>query len=283
MMTLLVSYPKSGNTWLRFLLENYLSDLETPVELSSTALDLEGAGSRKAFDQVTGLSSSDLTNTEIDELRPFVFETLSQKPTQKPRFLKVHEAYRITRANAPIYPSSAFPNAIYIVRNPLDVAVSFAFHANTSIDDIIEDMSNPKLFTGGRESPQIRQVLFNWSSHVKSWTQQKEISIKTIRYENLLSDPIAVFGGILDFLNLKKTNHQNRLLKAVKFSSFATLKQLEKTSGFMERTSKTTPFFRKGRVDDWKNHLTKKQAQALINTHKPVMKAFGYPTKVRMD
>ncbi|NOZ51459.1 MAG: sulfotransferase domain-containing protein, partial [Chloroflexi bacterium] len=72
----LASYPKSGNTWMRVFLTNYLRDSDEPAEINN----LDGgpiASARDIFDRVIGVESSDLTAEEIDRFRPAVYEQVA--------------------------------------------------------------------------------------------------------------------------------------------------------------------------------------------------------------
>ena len=65
----LASYPKSGNTWMRIFLTNYLRGDTEESDLD----DLEGgpiASSRPLFDLAVGIEASCLLPTEIENLRP---------------------------------------------------------------------------------------------------------------------------------------------------------------------------------------------------------------------
>ncbi len=69
----LASYPKSGNTWMRAFLSNYLADGDKPVDINS--LDTGGpiASARTIFDEAVGVEASDLTQDEIERYRPRVY------------------------------------------------------------------------------------------------------------------------------------------------------------------------------------------------------------------
>jgi hypothetical protein len=55
----LASYPKSGNTWLRVLLTNYLREDDRPADIND--LDVSALGtSRALLDEWIGVESSDL-------------------------------------------------------------------------------------------------------------------------------------------------------------------------------------------------------------------------------
>lgn len=71
----LASYPKSGNTWMRALLTNYLCDGETPADIN----EMDGgpiASSRVWFDEWVGVEASALSDNAIERLRPGVYRRL---------------------------------------------------------------------------------------------------------------------------------------------------------------------------------------------------------------
>ena len=135
----LASYPKSGNTWLRIFLTNLRRDAEGPVNIN----DLDGgpiASDRGLFDNATGIEASDLTSEEIDRLRPEVYERLAAE-AKEVLFLKVHDAYTYGADGRPLL-SAGGSRAIYLIRNPLDVAVAFANHNSRDLDTIIRQMAD---------------------------------------------------------------------------------------------------------------------------------------------
>ena len=122
----LASYPKSGNTWLRALLTNYRRDGHEPATLD----ELEGGGTaclREVFDDCAGLESANLTLRQIEHYRPCVYEQLAAE-SEQPLFLKIHDAYTYNADGRPIFPPRATSGVIYLIRNPLDVALSYAHH-----------------------------------------------------------------------------------------------------------------------------------------------------------
>jgi hypothetical protein len=88
----LASYPKSGNTWTRILLSNLLRDDEQD-DVDNLSIDLVGsiASNRIRFDALTGLPSSDMTDDEIDLLRPAANRAIAID-SEKLLYTKVHDA-----------------------------------------------------------------------------------------------------------------------------------------------------------------------------------------------
>jgi aryl sulfotransferase len=282
----LASYPKSGNTWMRILLTNYLRNSHEAADIN----DLEGgpiASARGIFDDHVGIEASDLSQSEIERYRPYVYEHLScehqkalaKHPELAPPFLKVHDAYTYTSEGIPLISKAATAGVIYLLRNPLDVAVSFAHHSNKPLESMINHMADPSFTFVDNPSKlhnQLSQKLLSWSGHVTSWLEEPDLRVLVVRYEDLLAHTKAEFSRVLEFVGLNIEGE--RLAKAVKFSSFNTLQQQEVTHGFREKMPKAKQFFRRGKADSWKEVLSKELQQQLIADHGDVMRRFGYLT-----
>lgn len=269
------SYPKSGNTWLRVFLANLLASGETPVGINE--LDgVEHGATRRLFDEFAGVDSSDLTPDEIDDLRPWVYEAMAAESDSR-IFLKTHDAYGTAGSGEPILCLPATVAAVYIVRNPLDVAPSYAFHCGVSIDETITTMtdeSHTMARLGRRGQRQVPQHIGSWSGHVASWLDAPELSLHVVRYEDLSLRPRAEFGAVADFLGLDVA--EDSLDRALACSDFAELRRQEDESGFVEGSPKASRFFRKGRVGSWREELTPAQVDRIVHDHGQVMRRLGY-------
>jgi aryl sulfotransferase len=282
----LASYPKSGNTWMRVLLTNYLRNGNEPADIN----DLEGgpiASARAVFDDHVGIEASDLSQDEIERYRPYVYEYLSREherrlakyPQLPPPFLKVHDAYTYTTEGIPLLSKAATAGVIYLVRHPFDVAVSFAHHGNTSVEKTVERM-NDSAFTfvdnPTKLHNQLRQKLLTWSGHVRSWLEEKDLRVIVVRYEDLLADTVSELSRVLRFIGLE--DEPERVAKAVRFSSFGELQSQEAKNGFREKMPKAKSFFRSGKAESWKEMLSEALQAKLVADHGEVMHRFGYLT-----
>ena len=268
----LASYPKSGNTWLRAVLTSYVEHDGGPASING----LVGlAGNRRAlFDEHVGLPSSDLTFSEAQRLRPLLYERLAAE-LPPPAFVKVHDACIRTRAG-PLFPRRATAAAVYLVRNPLDVAPSYAHHQQWSVDRIVEHMNRPAATVGlaGRRLHRIfPEVLSSWSRHVVSWLES-DLPTLVVRYEDMLESPAAAFGGAIRHAGLELD--EARLARAVDQARFDRLRAQEREEGFHERQPTAPSFFRAGAAGGWREALTPAQVRALVDAHAPVMERFGY-------
>src|SRR5690606_6901642 len=85
------SYPRSGNTWFRILLEHLLADASAPFDPRRPRV--RNAAARELIDSALGIETSDLTHDEVDRLRPLAYERIARESRDEPLFLKTHDAW----------------------------------------------------------------------------------------------------------------------------------------------------------------------------------------------
>lgn len=273
----LASYLKSGNTWLRSLLTNYRRQSDCPADIN--ALDGRSlATSRALFDDWVGVESSDMPAEQIAHYRPRLYEHLAASSAE-PLFIKIHEAFTYTRDGQPLFPRAATAGVIYLIRNPLDVAVSYAHHEQKPLDDIIRRMRCPTYTMLARTDTvygQLPQTVSSWSAHVRSWVDLAPLPLHLVRYEDMVRQPVATLRDIVRFAALPLD--ACRLHKAVAFSRFEVLQAQEVAHGFAEKQPTAPSFFRQGCIGSWRQELTAPQVQQLIADHGAMMRRFGYLT-----
>lgn len=268
----IASYPKSGNTWVRTFLHNYIENLKTPVDINTIhqqSVDEVKAHRYQAFipdDKKT----TDLSLEEICAIRPLV---QAQMAAEAPAtlFVKTHN-FQGEYKGYPLHNWQVSSGAIYVVRNPLDVAVSLKHYFDYSYDEAIAFMSEDMAGTPN-EPENVPQVVSSWSQHVSSWTQGGR-NMLVLRYEDMLAHPQRSFRKIESLLGVKKD--VKRLAKAIRFSSFNQLKKQEQHKGFVEKHENAGQFFRQGKTKQWRDELTDKQVQQIIKDHREQMERFKY-------
>ena len=273
-LILLASYPKSGNTWMRALLSNYLADEEAPVPINH--LIAARAHDRHSFDEHFGLSSTIMTADEVMRRMPRFF-ALHLPAGGSADFVKVHSAFLRLPDGAPLFSRTTFSGAVCIVRNPLDIAVSYAHHLQSSVDHAIRVMDNPEaLLTPERRgiSPNLPERVSDWSGNVTSWLDQDELPVKLVSYEQMHAGPAAVLEAVVGFAGLQP--EPTRLARAADCARFENLHRQERLEGFHEKQPTAPSFFRKGRVGDWRDALSRQQVRQLTERHGPVMVRLGY-------
>lgn len=272
----LASYPKSGNTWLRLLLANYFSESDAPHDINAPGVTRGVAGSRWLFDTMLGVSSSDLLPAEIQALRPQVYTVLAQRSDAR-LWLKAHDQHARTADGGWLFPRDCSGVAVYIVRNPLDVAVSNAFHdGHGDMARAVDKLCDATMTIAGRDTLQLPQMIGDWSDHVTSWVDQRDIPVLVVRYEDMLADTAHALDRVLAFARPQLARDPALISRAVRGSHIAVLQAAEDARGFRETPPGAARFFRKGRAGDWRNHLTPAQVIRIRDRHLAAMQRFGY-------
>lgn len=271
----IASYPKSGNTWVRIFIHNLLRELRGEVgseqDINTLNQHTTWELTSRAYEEFLGKPVAQATPAEIAKTRYDVQGALALKQ-KGPFFIKTHNSV----ANVEGYPSINLDitlAAIYIVRNPLDVAISYAHHSGLTVDATIEFMALP-----GAASPTTANMVYeftdSWSAHAASWMAISNRPVHVIRYEDMLRSPERVFGGLAKFLRIKHNPEQ--LMRAIEKSSFKAVAEQEANKGFVEKPPTSKAFFREGRADQWQEVLSKAQIKSIVESHAPMMQRFGY-------
>jgi hypothetical protein len=267
----LAAYPKSGTTWLRAFLHNFLQQADRPHDINRltdfSASECDAALYRPYDPRPASL----YTDAQVQALRPRVHRDLALA-SPGPVFVKTHNAVRLVEG-APLLTPQETAGSIYLVRDPRAVAVSYSHHLGRPIDEIIAFMTHDGAATG-RDDRQVFERLSSWSSHVQSWTARPHPRLHVMRYEDVLADPVARFGDVIRFLGSEPP--ADRLDRAVRFSAFDRLREQEQDSGFVERPDTAAIFFRTGKAEAWREVLTAPQITRIEADHAAQMRRFGY-------
>jgi hypothetical protein len=268
----IASYPKSGSTWVRAFLRSYQDPACT---WTINDLGAPNAAAYALFERFGAVEISDLTDDEVQRLRPILYRTIAST-RRETLFLKVHDVFGQTLDGVPLFPPDVTLRAIYLVRHPFDVALSLAHHFGTSVSEALSMLCREDMFVRDRAG-QCRQHLGSWSSHAKSWLDDSPFRPHVVRYEDLLADTARSFASLIEAVGL--TVDQDRLVNAIEQCRFERLQAQERADGFIERpTEATAPFFRRGQSGDWRTCLTREQVHSLVRAHGEVMRRFRYLT-----
>lgn len=268
----LASYPRSGNTWLRVLLHNYMRNAAEPYDINRlqelTAID----SSARWYQMLDPRPCSELTKEEAAALRPRVHELITRSSPDTV-FVKTHNALVVDRGT-PMISEDHTAGAIYILRNPLDVAVSYAVHFGLSQEEAVAAMNRLHNQSIGNEEKFAYEFHGSWSENVESWTMRDTKAIHVVRYEDLQQSPAENFGAIVRFLGLPA--NPERIDRAIRNSAFEILQAQERKSGFRERSRKSDRFFRTGRTGEGRERLAPALIDRLVASHEAQMRRFGY-------
>jgi hypothetical protein len=198
----LTSYPKSGNTWVRFLLTNLIHG---PFEDSRTIFEVTPVLER-------GIDPASLVEDRVN-------------------LIKTHRLF----SPGIDYMEHAV-GAIYVVRDPFDVMLSnLNYYFVETGAAIGKDSAEIRRIMNGYVVDYLRRGGFEgwsragfgaWAEHARSWVHnESSLPVKLVRYEDLQTDTVSALRDICGFLALDATDA--RLEQAVERSSFQRMREIE--------------------------------------------------------
>ena len=238
--TFVVSYPRSGNTWTRFLIANLM------------------------------FPGENVTFNNIERLIP---DTSSQsnralKRTPRPRIIKTHQ-----------YFDHRYGRMIYIVRDPRDVALSYYdFHRkyrqiadDYPLETWVEEFVAGKLISSDWGS---------WGENVASWlyTRGQNPDFLLLRYEDMIEQTPRELARIARHLRIKVTPEQ--LNAVIEKSSAQRMRELEKLEENQwvatKKHRKDIPFVRAAGAGGWRSKLPAPCIAKIESTWGNLMTTLGY-------
>ena len=256
----ITSYPKSGNTWVRAII---YAGLIGKVDLNDFAKVVP------AFNAMgmTGSNVRDAGNIDEQVLHWDAAQKLaSGHASPKAQFFKTHNA--AATVNDVEFPSRDYTaRAVYIVRDPRDVALSFSRHYDCDINETIGTMLDDSFCSFDAHQS---EFLSSWRNHMVSWNA-KAFPVLFLRYEDLLKDPTSQIGRLFKFLGIRSKLPAREL---VEITAFEKLKAKEQQQGFVESV-KGRQFFWRGESGLGKSFIGA-DFKKLEADCSDIMKRFGY-------
>lgn len=233
-----VSYPKSGNTWVRFLIANLVFKDE-PITFSNI-------------------------KNKIPDIYQYSDRKLFQIPP--PRILKSHE-----------YFDPRYKKVIYIVRDPRDIAVSYYYYCikyNIIRQDFKMDLFIDKFINGEIDNfGSWKKNVGSWIGARKG-----DPDFLFLHYEDIIRateenlKKMAIHLGInasIESINraveLSSFEHMKNL-EIKQFNEFRSAKNCKNNLHFV----------RKGQSGDWTEELSKKESKKIEKAWEGLMQILGY-------
>ncbi len=247
----LVSFPKSGNTWTRFLLANliYSGQPATFANIHRLIPDPSGT-TKKDFDRMP-----------------------------RPRIIKSHECF-----------DPRYRRVIYIVRDPRDVALS-QYHYHRKLKRISDDSPIETFvtrFLAGETCPHGSwgQNVVSWLA-----TSERDPRFLLLRYEDMVEDTSRELAKIVTFLGISASPEQiaqaveRSAADEMRKLEKAQTDQCELTKG----SRKDLSFVRAAGSGGWRSELPASMAERIEAAWGSLMRHLGYelssqsPPKARDD
>jgi Sulfotransferase domain len=236
--TFVVSYPKSGNTWVRFLLANLIYPRETVGFANINRLVPAPGVSSKRF--------------------------LRNLP--RPRILKSHEPF-----------DARFRKVIYLVRDPRDVAVSeYHFNlkkqyidSNVSLEEFVE-----RFIAGGTSSyGSWWEHAASWIA-----ARHGNPTFLLVRYEDLLADSIGETAKITEFLGIRAgTERLNAAIERSSAERMRKLEKSQShLFSSTKDTRQDIPFVRTAKSGGWRSSLPEPLVERIEMEWGSLMVYLGY-------
>tara|TARA_B100001250_G_scaffold216585_1_gene185843 strand:- start:296 stop:1153 length:858 start_codon:yes stop_codon:yes gene_type:complete len=284
MIIWIASYPKSGNTWVRFFILSILFGNKNRIDLNHLK-KIEQFPIKSQFENI-GLHSKNLENLK-EISKNWINAQKKINLSNKIQFYKTHNLLcQVEKNSFTDYKNTL--GVIYIVRDPRNIITSLKNHyQKESYEDVKKFMFDETSVISSPKNLEIKdyplpQIIGSWKTHYKLWKTMKK-NYLLIKYENLINHPESEFKKISKFLekNLKSKFNNEDLDRAISASSFDKLESLEKESGFLEsitdnKTGKKKKFFYLGPKNNWNYLLDRKIVDDINIKFETEMKELGY-------
>ncbi len=285
MIIWLASYPKSGNTWMRFYIISLLMGKQTNLNLNHLRAIMNYPHSTQFEDLVSDLF-------DFDEIaKNWITSQNKINSNKNLRFFKTHNMLGKFRGNF-FTNSENTLGSIYIVRDPRNVVTSVKNHYSLSnYEEATKFIFNENqvlslserqkdLYLKSKKFP-LTQLVGSWKTHYLSWKNMKK-NYLLVRYEDLVESPKNEFTKIADFVGnlLKLKFTEDQIDNAISLSSFDKLEKMEKEHGFTESTidkeGNRNKFFFLGPKNDWRKILDKSISSEIEKKFEKEMKELKY-------
>jgi hypothetical protein len=237
--TFLVSFPRSGNTWTRFLVCNLINP-DDPVNFAQL-------------------------ESRIPEIYDVTDRNLRAFP--RPRIIKSHECF-----------DPRYKKIVYIVRDPRDVLISYyefqlkrrVISEDISLEDFVprfmESEIEPK--TGSW-----RDHVVSWTA-----TRGSQKNFLLLRYEDMLADTQKESTKIAAFLGLDSSPERIARAVALSSADRMRKLEKEQSRQWKEtkETRQDKPFVRKAASGGWKTILSEKSVAQIESAWGDAMRSAGY-------
>jgi len=234
----LVSYPRSGNTWVRFLFANLMRKPD--------------AGKVDFHTLINYVPELGLNDHIIVRMKG-------------PRVIKSHANFR-----------EEFSNVIYIIRDARDAYVSYYHYLKHQLPqdmtfaEFLANLRNcvPLLWS---------EHVYSWllAPRQNSWLlAARQHRLLVVRYEDLVRDCARELRRMVEFANMTAT--EQAVADAVRLSSFKEVQHLERERGRPYQAEAPSQFVRRGQPGNWRAYFGELERKVFPARDKEMLVRLGY-------
>ena len=292
MIIWLASYPKSGNTWVRTIINQIIfNDVKSTNEVFDNLSRIRRYPSKTDIVGLPQLPNHNVfTKEQKKEVIDFTIKNWSVSQDKinknnKTNILKTHNILCKLNLDGKNYSFADLNNTIgviHIVRDPRNIVTSVKNHFSINTEeDSVEMLCDNYNWTGFANN-EIPQLLSSWSNHYNSWKKFPN-NYLLIKYEDLVSDISKEIMRIAKYLsNYFEYEISEKIVDEIKKNtSFENFKELETKGKFNENsineiTGEKNTFFNLGPENNWKKILKKESIDKIEKEFNKEMKELGY-------
>ena len=292
MIIWLASYPKSGNTWVRTIINQIIfNDVKSKDEVFDNLSRIKRYPSKT---DIIGLPQISNTNSFTKEQKKEVIDFTvkywqkSQEninKNNKINILKTHNMLCNINLDGKDYSFTNLENTIgviHIVRDPRNIVTSAKNHFSLSNEEESVEMICDNYNWTGFTDNEVPQLLSSWANHYNSWKKFPKNNL-LIKYEDLVSNVKREILKIINYLsNYFEYKISDKVIEEIeRNTSFENFKELENVGKFDENsinkiTGEKKTFFNLGPHNNWKKILKKESVDKIETQFNNEMSELGY-------
>ena len=278
MIIWLASYPKSGNTWVRYFLASLIYSNQGKSGLDKLGYIMQYP-KRDQFEKL--VSNFD----DFNQIKQnWINSQIKINSDNKVKIFKTHHIL-CSLGDDNFTDERNTLGAIYIVRDPRNVISSILYHFNlSSTEEALNFIMEEKKFIGNMKNKinyPLHTLIGSWKSNYNSWKNIGK-NFLLVKYEDLILSPNTEFRNIANYISniigIKFSEEQ--IKNSIEESSFKNLRNIEDKNGFIESIedpeNKKKKFFNLGPNNNWKKNLEKKFIDRIEKSFNDEMKELGY-------
>ena len=292
MIIWLASYPKSGNTWVRTIINELIyTDNNYDNVFNNASKNIRQFPAYSDFKDSFEFTSQDRTKINKQKLINTTIKNwinLQNKINQdkKIKLFKTHNLLGKFKIDNQEYSFTNLDNTIgviHIVRDPRSIISSLKNHFSLDTEEEAKEMIlDENTWSGLKYKNSVPNYFSSWSNHFNSWKRFPKNN-HLIKYEDILENPVKEITRIVVYLQrfFKLELDEKRIINIAEKTSFKNFKKNEENGKFYENAlnfnrNKKIQFFFLGPENNWRKLLKQKTILEIENKFNIEMKELKY-------